>query len=51
METYVTPRKAEDFIPALHEGSVNLLLTDPPYYGITDDAFVKGLISHLYRLS
>jgi hypothetical protein len=39
METYVTHRKAEDFIPTLHEGSVNLLLTDPPYYGITDDAW------------
>lgn len=39
METYVTPRKAEDFIPSLPDGSVHLLLTDPPYYGITDDAW------------
>ena len=39
MGPYVLPIRAEDFIPTLADGSVNLLLTDPPYYGITDDAW------------
>jgi site-specific DNA-methyltransferase (adenine-specific) len=37
--TYVRPARAEDFIPTLTDGSVHLVLTDPPYYGITDDGW------------
>lgn len=36
---YVLPSKAEDFIPTLVDGSVHLVLTDPPYYGIVDEAW------------
>ena len=36
---YVRPCKAEDFVPTLPDGSVHLVLTDPPYNGITDDAW------------
>jgi len=36
---YVLPCKAEVFIPTLEDGSVSLVLTDPPYYGITEDAW------------
>lgn len=33
----VTHSTAEAFVPTLTDGSVELLLTDPPYSGITDD--------------
>lgn len=39
MRARVLHLKAEEFLPSLPDGSVNLLLTDPPYYGITDDAW------------
>lgn len=31
--------KAEDFIPTLEDGSVDLLLIDPPYFGIVKDSW------------
>lgn len=37
--TYVVASRAEDFIPSFGDGSIDLLLADPPYYGITDDAW------------
>lgn len=37
--TFVHAAKAEDFIPTLEDGSVDLLLTDPPYGGITTDGW------------
>lgn len=36
---YVHTAKAEDFIPTLEDHSVGLLLTDPPYFGIVNDAW------------
>jgi site-specific DNA-methyltransferase (adenine-specific) len=36
---YVLPCRAENFIPDLADGSVALALTDPPFYGIVDDAW------------
>ena len=35
--TYVHAQRAEDFIPTLEDASVNLVLTDPPYFGIVED--------------
>ena len=37
--TYVHAAKAEDFIPTLDDASVHLVLTDPPYMGVVDDAW------------
>lgn len=37
--TFVHAAKAEDFIPTLEDGSVDLILTDPPYGGITTDGW------------
>jgi DNA modification methylase len=34
---YVEALEAEDFLPTLQDESVDLLLTDPPFYGIVDD--------------
>lgn len=39
MAPYVLPCTADALLGQLPDGSVNLLLTDPPYYGITDDAW------------
>ena len=36
---YVHALAAEEFLRLLPDNSVDLLLTDPPYYGITDDAW------------
>jgi len=37
--TYIHAAKAEDFIPTLDDGSIELILTDPPYFEITADAW------------
>lgn len=37
MSRFVFPIKAEKFIAALDDESVTLCLTDPPYFGITDE--------------
>ena len=37
--TYIHAAKAEEFIPTLEDGSVELILTDPPYFEITADAW------------
>lgn len=39
MNPYVLPRTADALLDQIPNGSVDLLLTDPPYYGITDDAW------------
>ena len=36
---YVLPRRADAFIESVPDASVDLLLTDPPFYGIVDDAW------------
>lgn len=35
--TYVHAQRAEDFIPTLPDQGVQLVLTDPPYFGIVSD--------------
>ncbi len=39
MGSYVIPCTADALLDQVPDGTVHLLLTDPPYYGITDDAW------------
>jgi DNA modification methylase len=36
---YVFPLRAEDWLPTLQDGTVDLILTDPPYFEITKEAW------------
>lgn len=60
MNTFVRAQKAMEFIQSLENGSVDLALIDPPYYGIVKDSwdnqwkseadFTNWLVGHVVAL-